>query len=98
MKQQGVKIVWDKEEETSDEEEKEVFDHKERSIRKIFKLLVSTSVVPFMAILEPLMFQEKSFTKLKREITLNTNLFQDFVEWFLYYQIFDERDLKYTKH
>lgn len=35
---------------------------------------------------------------MKREITLNTNLFQDFVEWFLYYQIFDERELKYTKH
>jgi len=46
----------------------------------VFKLLISTAVVPFIGILEPILFTEKSFTKLKREITLNTNLFQEFIE------------------
>ena len=32
MKKAGVRFVWDKHEESSDEEEKEVFDYKDRSI------------------------------------------------------------------
>ena len=32
MKKAGVRLVWDKHEESSDEEEKEVFDYKDRSI------------------------------------------------------------------
>jgi len=98
MVNDGVKLVWDKHEESSDEEEKEVFDFRDKSVKWIFKILITASIIPFIELLFPLLSLDKSYQSLRKEITMRPDVFTEFIDWFLFFEIFDQRDLKYTKH
>ena len=55
MLESGVNLVWEADEQ-SEEEEKEAFHYKEPCIERVFKIMISCITIPFLSIIEPLMF------------------------------------------
>lgn len=95
MTENGVSVTWEHAEDSKSEEESEVFHYQEQHIERVFKILLSCTIIPFLGLLEPLLFQEKSFKNLKRQAA-SDEMFGDFTSWYLYTHIFGGHVEKFT--